>query len=75
MTAVDQTLGNYAWKMTFLFVIAVLHSAEVPWLWGGGGAGSPRGTCSASAAMDRNIQRDMSVVLQHFDSRFVSDAA
>jgi hypothetical protein len=35
MSAADQMLGNYAWKMTFLFVIAVLHSAEVPEWFGG----------------------------------------
>jgi hypothetical protein len=44
-------------------------------VWGVSGGGSPRGTCSASAAMDRNIQWDMSVVLRHFEPRFVSDAA
>lgn len=70
MTAAVQMSGNDAWKTTFLFVTALLNSAEVP-----GGGGSPRGTCSALAAMDQNIQWDMSVVRQHFDPRFVSDAA
>lgn len=40
-----------------------------------GGGGPPRGTRSALAAMDQNIQWDMSVVRRHFDARFVSDAA
>jgi len=71
MTAADQMLGNDAWKTAFLFVTALLNSAEFPWRVGG----NPRGTCSALATTDQNIQWDMSVVRQHFDPRFVSDAA
>jgi hypothetical protein len=73
MTAADQMLGNDAWKTTFLFVTALLNSAEVP--WGLGGGGRPRGTCSALATMDQNIQWDMSVVRRHFEPRFVSVTA
>jgi len=36
VTAADQMLGNDAWKTTFLFVTALLNSAEVPWGLGGG---------------------------------------
>jgi hypothetical protein len=39
MTAADQMLGNDAWKTTFLFVTALLNSAEVPW----GVRGDPEG--------------------------------
>jgi hypothetical protein len=71
VTAADHMLGNDAWKTTFLFVTALLNSAEFPW----GLGGRPRGTCSALATMDQNIQWDMSVVRRHFEPRFVSVAA
>lgn len=71
MAVAVQMLGNDAWKTAFLFVTALLNSAEFPC----GEGGNPRGTCSALATTDQNIQWDMSVVRQHFDPRFVSDAA
>jgi hypothetical protein len=43
MTAADQMLGNDAWKTTFLFVTALLNSAEVTCGAGGGGRGDPEG--------------------------------